>query len=200
MKITLIAVAISLSILPNKTPDMKPIKKGQTQPVFETSDVYDKKISSSTLKGRKTVLSFQRNVGCPVCNLHFHQMLKKTDEFKKNGIDIIFVYQSNKQNLKSYLDGGTYPFAFIADPENKLYNLFSVKPSFFKLIKGTFHGSISKMKEGKKLFTKKVPMEGDLAMAGAEFLIDPEGRILLARYRNYVGDHLSEEEIINTFN
>jgi hypothetical protein len=51
------------------------------------------------------------------------------------------------------------------------------------------------MKTGKKLFKKKMKQDGNANRMGADFLIDENGKIAVAYYGKYVGDHLSISQI-----
>lgn len=173
--------------------------KAQLTPSFSTKDVYGNEVSDSLLKGKRTYLSFQRNAGCPICNLYVHGLLQQKQELAQKGIDVILVYESSTENLRKYLDGESFPFAFVSDPKNKLYNTFGVEKSMGKIMKGMFHGAMSKIAKGKKLFHNKIAMDGDNATIEAGFLIGPDKKIVKAYYGKYVGDQLSVQEIVEAF-
>jgi peroxiredoxin len=192
---------LSLAFLfPTQTHTPMNIKDGQAVPTFQTKDVYGKEVSSTQLKGQKTLLSFQRNVGCPICNLQIHTLLQKADSLKKHQIQVILVYQSGAKNMLDYVGQESYPFTFLPDSTQSLYRLFSVEKSLGKLMKANFHGAMGKMLSGNKLFKKKVKMDGDMTMVGADFLISEEGIVKKAHYGRYVGDHYTAEQVIEQFN
>jgi thioredoxin-dependent peroxiredoxin len=96
----------------------------QQAPAFSTHDVYGNIIDLQNLKGRKIYLAFERNAGCPVCNLRVHELLKQSTYFQDNDVTMVMVYESPAEKMKEYLDGSHHPFHFVADPQNKLYNLY----------------------------------------------------------------------------
>ncbi|MBY0425007.1 MAG: AhpC/TSA family protein, partial [Cytophagales bacterium] len=171
------------------------ITNGQSVPSFTVKDIKGREISNSSITGKKTLLSFQRNVGCPVCNFHVHEMLEKSDSLSKYGIDVVLVYQSSPELMKNYLGDQRYPFSFVPDQENTLYRLFSVERSMGKVMGGMFHGAMGKMMKGNKLFLKKLPQDGNMDMIGADFLIDEKGKIIVAHYGAFLGDHLPVNEV-----
>lgn len=145
---TPLAVIVSFIIHLNPPKPMK-IMAGQPVPSFVTKDVYGKEISSKSLLGRKTLVAFMRNAGCPVCNFQVHELLQQSDSLQKKGIDVVLIYQSSPETLITYLEQDKYPFTFIPDPGNDLYQLFSVKRSMGKVFKGMFNEAIGKMTKGK---------------------------------------------------
>jgi hypothetical protein len=62
-------------------------------------------------------------------------------------------------------------------------------------MKGMFHGAMGKMKEGKKLFKKKIKQDGTANRISADFLIDENGNVASAYYGKYIGDHLPIDSI-----
>jgi peroxiredoxin Q/BCP len=171
------------------------LKINQHAPDFAITDVFGTSIQLKQLRGQNIYLAFERNVGCPVCNLHFHNLVKKASYFKMNNVKIILVYESTKAKMLEYLNGETYPFHFVADPENKLYNMYGVERSYLKMLKGIFNGLMRKALAGKKLFKKPITQDGHTDTIPSEFLIDEQGIIKTARYGRFVGDHMEIDGI-----
>lgn len=165
----------------------------QSAPLFSTHDIYGTTINLQQFKGQKVYLAFERNAGCPVCNLRMNELLKQADVFASAGVKMIFVYESPVDTMKEYLGDNTYPFHFVADPKNTLYNLYGVERSLLKVLQSLFHGLMAKVKEGTKLFRKPMKQDGHMDRIPAEFIIDETGKIKLAHYGRFVGDHLSLE-------
>src|SRR6478752_7166131 len=99
-----------------------PLKINQNAPDININDVFNNKISLYNFKGKKVYLAFMRFAGCPVCNLRVHHLLKHADAFKAKNIEVVLVYESSIANMRMYLEDSSYPFTFVADPENRLYN------------------------------------------------------------------------------
>jgi len=172
------------------------IEEGQASPLQKAEDVYGKEVS---LQGSKVVLSFQRNAGCPICNVQVHELLKYAETFHQQGILIVLVYQSSVDNLREYISQEPMPFHFISDPANKLYKPFGIEKSFRKFLKGLFSGALSKVVKGNSLFKKKIKVDGDVSLIGSDFIIR-DGIITKARYGKFVGDHLTPQEIFAHLN
>lgn len=170
------------------------LQKGQPTPVFSINDVNN---SPVTLQGKKSLIIFFRSVGCPMCNLHVHDLVKKQKQIQEADLQIVLIYESSKENLLNYVKDQNLEFTFVADPLNMLYDLFAIEKSFLKVLKGMFSGGMEKMKEGNKLFKKKLPQDGSQATIGADFLIGEDGKVIKAHYGRYVGDHLPVSDVLS---
>jgi thioredoxin-dependent peroxiredoxin len=177
-----------------KTETMK-IQIQQSAPDFTIKDVNGKSINLADYKGNKVMLTFYRNVGCPVCNARFHELQEQSDYFKSKGLVLISVYESKPENMKKYLEGENPYAIMVPNPELNLYQLYNIEKSSVKLMKGMFHGAMGKMKLGKKLFREKIKQDGNNNRISADFLIDEEGKVATAYYGKFIGDHLSIDEI-----
>jgi thioredoxin-dependent peroxiredoxin len=167
----------------------------QQAPIFRATDVNGSLIDLTSLRGRQIYLSFERNAGCPVCNLRTHELLKRVQYFLDRDIEVIMVYESSVEKMREYLANEVYPFHFVADPKNELYNKYGVERSIGKVMRSMLHGIIGKAMNGKKLFKKPMKQDGHLDRIPAEFLIDQEGKIRLAHYGRYIGDHLPFDDV-----
>ena len=173
------------------------LEKNQTAPEFTVRDVMGNTVSLKNFHGKKVYLVFMRFAGCPVCNLHVHSLLKQAENFKNKNISVVLVYESSPEIMREYLEGENYPFTFIADPQDQLYNLYSVESSMLKIMAGMFHGLMKKFFAGNKLFKKKIVMDGKQNRLPAEFLIDEQGRLSMVHYSNFLGDNLPGERLLN---
>ncbi|WP_018344616.1 peroxiredoxin-like family protein [Cytophaga aurantiaca] len=169
----------------------------QTAPDFNITDVFNKNISLHSYKGKKVYLLFMRFAGCPVCNLRVHSLLKQANAFKEKNIEVVLVYESSIENMRTYLDDTAYPYTFVADPQNILYDRYGVEKSWWKFLSSMFKGLIAKALAGEKLFKNKPKADGKVNRMEAEFLIDEGGKIILAHYASFLGDNIPIEKILN---
>lgn len=176
-----------------------PLTISQYAPLFTTHDVYGQPVDLHHSAGRKIYLAFERNAGCPVCNFRTHELLKQADFFKANNINVLMIYESSIEAMREYLGENNYPFQFIADPQNKLYELYGVERSFIKIMRGLFNGLLDKVAKGNKLFSKPMKQDGHLDRIPAEFIIDQDGSLKLAHYGKFIGDHVPIEVLIKSF-
>jgi thioredoxin-dependent peroxiredoxin len=167
----------------------------QQAPDFTTTDVVGNPLQLKKLKGQKVYLAFERNAGCPVCNLRTHELLKQADSFSKKNIKVLMVYESTPEKMKEYLGDENYPFHFIADPDNTLYKKYYVEQSVSKFTKSLFNGLMTKAMQGKKLFKKSISQDGHTTTIPSEFIIDENGNLSKVHYGRFVGDHLPIQEL-----
>lgn len=190
----IVTISVTTLYAQPKNKSMK-IVASQTAPAFTVKDVEGKTVNLSDFKGKKVYLTFYRNVGCPICNLRYHELQQQSEYFKSKGLVILSVYESSVANMKQYLEGESQYATMIPNPDMSLYQLYDVEISMGKVMKGMFHGAMSKMNKGKKLFKKKMKQDGHMNRITADFLIDENGKITTSYYGKFVGDHLPVESI-----
>ncbi len=173
------------------------LKEDQAAYLFSVKDVNGDSLRLSDFRGKKILLTFNRNVGCPVCNLRFHELQEESEYFKEKELVILSVYESSAENMKIYLINEKPYAKMIPNPDQNLYVLYNVERSNVKFIKSIFFDVIKKRKQGEKLFKSKINSDGNTNRISADFMIDEKGNIIRAYYGKYVGDHLSIEEINN---
>ncbi|MBX2905342.1 MAG: redoxin domain-containing protein [Taibaiella sp.] len=184
-------------LISNKTTmaQHKKIAAQQHAPLFTTTDVNGKTVELKQFRGRKVLLTFHRNVGCPICNLRFHELEKMAGSTPD--LVLLAVYESSADNMRKYLDGSEVHTVMIPDTAQALYQLYGVERSKGKIMKGMLHGGMGKIKAGKKLFTQNIKQDGNMDRIGADFVIDEHGKVLIAHYDSYVGGHLPVHEILS---
>ena len=172
------------------------IKEKQAAPDFTVQDVHGATINLAAYKGKKILLTFHRNTGCPVCNLRFHEIEQQTAYFKSKNLVVIAIYESSRENLKKYLENENPYAVMIPNPEQNLYKLYDIDHSLGKIFKGIlFRGTLKKVNEGKKLYKSKMKQDGNANTIGADFLIDENGLVKRAYYGKFLGDNLPLEDI-----
>ena len=62
-------------------------------------------------------LQFRRFAGCPICNLHLREIVRRHEEIAAAGIREVVIFHSPATELVDY----DLPFAVIADPGKHLY-------------------------------------------------------------------------------
>ena len=180
---------------PKKVKNMK-VKANQMAPEIQAKDVNGKEVNLADLKGKKILLTFFRNVGCPVCNFRVHELMQQYDSLKAKGLVFIAIYESSRQQMLQYIENENIPFTMIPDPEHKLYNLYNVERSTGKMLGSFFKGEvIKKVMKGQKQFNKKLKQDGHKNQMEADFLINEKGEVVVAHYGTFIGDHIPLEKI-----
>lgn len=175
------------------------LTNNQIAPTFSIQDALGNSINLGELKGKKVLLSFYRFAGCPICNFRFHEIETNMPFFESNNIVVIGVYESSPVAMKTFIEGENFKTTLIPNPTLSLYNQYGLELSTGKVIKGIFNGALKKAKAGKKLFKQSIKQDGNTNRIGGDFLIDEQGKIILAHYGNFVGDDLPIETINQAF-
>lgn len=170
------------------------LKVGDKAPFFEALDVNGEMQTLACGDQRPILLSFHRHAGCPPCNLRVREHILAKNELDRYGVRMFGVFESPAESIRRDLAHGEVPFPILPDSDRRLYKLYSVAPSlagFLRsfLIKPLYsmkaifkHGYIPKFAEA-------------TTMMPAEFLIAPDGRIILSRYAKDFGDYLSLTDV-----
>ncbi|UMB68525.1 peroxiredoxin-like family protein [Mycobacterium paraterrae] len=142
-------------------------------------------------------LQLRRFAGCPICNLHMHEVAARHDEISKAGIAEIVVFHSSADRLRRYVT--ELPFAMVADPERTLYREFGVENS----LRGVFNRNVVRaagrgMRQAhsaRALVGSLAPTENHLSMP-ADFLIAPDGTVVAHKYGEHADDQWSVDELL----
>jgi peroxiredoxin Q/BCP len=174
------------------------LKKGQNAPSFVAIDIWGNTINLAQIEKRKILLSFFRYAECAVCQLRISEIMREKNKFKEQNIEVIVIFQSPAESLKlNIVDKIHFDFTVIADPERILYELYSVKPSWAKMLKTMNLNGIKRVFESIKAgFKPGGKVEGQFHQIPADFIIDHNKIILVAKYGNNVVDHIPLKEIL----
>ncbi|MFD0716086.1 redoxin domain-containing protein [Paenibacillus sp. GCM10027626] len=176
------------------------LQPGMIAPTFTASDIHDTPVTLEGYRGRKVLLSFFRFSACAVCNLRVHQFIGRYAQWKREGMDIIAVFESPIANMKIYVGAQDAPFPLVADPMAALYDLYGIETSEEK-VQATLADARTKefiieaAAAGFKLTPEK---DSNFHRIPAEFLIDENGILQVVHYSQLLTDHL-ELTMINRF-
>lgn len=174
------------------------LTKGEKAPAFVTKDIWGNIIDLNRIENEKLLLCFFRYAECAVCQLRVSEIMREKSRFQGKGIDVIAVFQSPPESLKSAIAEKTkFDFTIIADPDRILYDLYSVKPSWIKMLKTmNLNGIKTVLKSIKAGFKPGGKVEGQFHQIPADFVIDRNKTILIAKYGGNVVDHIPLDELL----
>jgi thioredoxin-dependent peroxiredoxin len=163
---------------------------------IDCEDIYGDQIKLSDYKGKKVILCFFRNAGCPFCHFRIYELTNKYKEFKGENVEIIAVFSSNKEEVRQHVAKYPRPFRIVADPDLTLYNKYGVEHSgkafalaaifkLHKVIKAFFMGAHLDRKN-------KNPI-----LVPADFLINSDGYIDQVWYGRDTSDHIPMEQVMD---
>ena len=128
------------------------LKKGDKAPDFSALDQDGKKVSLSDYRGKKLVLYFYSEAGSPTCTIESCNL--RDNLLKKNGFEVVGVSPDDERAQKKFETKYKLPFTLIADPENKVTELYGVR-------------------DMKKLFGREY-----MGILRTTFIVDEKGSIL----------------------
>lgn len=142
-------------------------------------------------------LQFRRFAGCPICNLHMHEVASRHNEIINAGVAEVVVFHSSAGRLRRYV--ADLPFAVVADPKRRLYDEFGVHNS----IRGVLNRDVARavgrgMRQAqsvRSLAGSLGPTENHLSMP-ADFLIAPDGAVVARKYGGHADDQWSVDELL----
>lgn len=142
-------------------------------------------------------LQFRRFAGCPICNLHMHEVASRHNEIANAGVIEVVVFHSSADRLRRYV--AELPFAVVADPERKLYDEFGVHNS----IRGMLNKNVARAvgrgmrqtRSARALVGSLAPTENHLGMP-ADFLIASDGAVVARKYGQHADDQWSVDELL----
>lgn len=172
------------------------LTEGQVALDFTVKDINGNEIRLSKYKGKKIILGFFRNVGCPFCNRRIHEIMSHNIRLKKSGVELLIFFESKQNKItQSTFHKGIEPWPIISDPEKTIYNLYGVEESFFKAVKTMFKSNVLKAKKDTKALNLPEDKEASAKLIPADFFIDENFKIIKANYGNHIDDHVSMEEL-----
>jgi peroxiredoxin len=138
-----------------------------------------------------THLYFSRWAGCPICNMHIASYRRRADELRAANISVVMIFHSPAQDIIDLR--GDLPFPLVADPDRTLYRAFGVgKSPLFLTHPQAWKAFRREAAQG----NKAERVHGGVMGLPADFLIEPNGRLLAAHYGRHADDSLSVDDLL----
>jgi peroxiredoxin len=139
-------------------------------------------------------LQLLRFAGCPICHLHVHQLARRHDEIRANGIREVAVFHSEPALLREYQND--LPFDVIGDPDKRLYRELGVETSIWSVLHPrTVATGVVGLIKGASFKAGVTAPESRLSLP-ADFLIGVDGTVLAVKYGRRADDHWSVDELL----
>ena len=173
------------------------LQPGDAAPELRTNDYLGNPVRLHEFKGRWVLLSFYRYASCPFCNLRVHKLSQQAKELQQLNLSLIGVFQSPPDAIAKHAGARDPVFPLIADPSQALYAQFGLETSWVGVLTGMIFKMPTMMAA---MFKGFLPgsIEGEFTQMPADFLINPDGIIVIAKYGTDLGDHLPLELIYKT--
>ena len=144
-------------------------------------------------------LQFRRFAGCPICNLHLREIVRRHAEIEAAGVREVVVFHSPEAELAEY----DLPFAVIPDPAKHLYAEFGVQASprallhprvYLPLARSVLRSTVAVVR-GREKGPAAHQAGGRLGLP-ADFLIAPNGRTIARKYGRHAYDQWTVDEVL----
>ena len=167
------------------------LKPGDPAISFFAETVEGNTISLEQFAGRPLLLMFYRYASCPMCNLRLRDFAQHYPRLHQRGLEVVAFFHSPARNIRANAGKGYYPFHLVSDPHFNIYRSYGIETSWLRffmsmLLPSFYVDWIRSMRYG---FWGGVDWQ--MGIMPADFLISPEGIILIAHYGREMGDHLS---------
>jgi peroxiredoxin len=168
---------------------------------FHTASGLDLSASEVIKKTKKTVFWVLRYVGCTTCRYDIHVIKERYREFVEAGAQVLVVLQSLPENVKADLTGDEAPYEIICDPDQTIYQRFSIEPTLDKESRmpkdpadvAKLQAKVEKIKASGFVHGK---YEGNENQLPAMFIVEPDGLIAYAHYAKNSIDMPNVDEVL----
>jgi peroxiredoxin len=173
------------------------LQKGDDALDFTVLDMYGKETQLSSFKGRKIVLSFYRNAGCPFCNRRVHQLISRKSRLLTSDTQLIFLFESsNKKLQESAFLQEVSPYPLIGNSDRSIFAQYHVEKSLLGVLKTPFMSSFFKALRDTRPLNLPADKEASSSQMPADFFIDENFTIVRAHYGAHMDDHVSLEDLM----
>jgi thioredoxin-dependent peroxiredoxin len=165
-------------------------------PDFKLKDIFGRMIDLQLYRGKRVFIGFFRHAGCPFCNIRVHALLKKHEEFKALGLEMIFFFESPENLLlKSIFHKEVSPIPLISDPKKTIYTQYGIETSGYKSAVSHLTSFVQTAFKARKLGVPIHAMAADesISTIPAEFLLDQNLQIKKVHYAENLNDRLGME-------
>lgn len=155
---------------------MSSVNIGQVIPEFTAESTHGE-FSSSQIQGKPTIIYFYPRDNTPGCTTEAQDFRDQYAKFKELGCEIYGISRDTMKSHEKFSDKQELPFALIADPEEKICNLFDVmkqKNMYGKQVRGIerstflFDANAQLIQEWRKV---KVPEHVNVVLQAVQELV-----------------------------
>ena len=167
---------------------------GQKIPQISLPAVDGSQFDTTSLLGKKYLLTFFRFATCPFCNMRMAELVQIKKELGDN-FEIVAIFQSEMEHLKKHSNKHFAKFPILADPKKQYYEMFDVNNS----LSGMFKGMIMRMPTAiTGMFRGYIPLEISrrLLIMPLSLLVDEQGIIQSVYQGKDEGDHLPLDRVV----
>lgn len=178
---------------------MSRLTVGQKFPDFEVETLYGGKQHISAMLGSdRTIFWCLRYIGCTVCRYDVHLLSQRYSEIQAKGAKVYFMMQSDKDVLAAELKDQSLPFDIICDPSMEIYQALDIQPaeSMEALLGNGLEKLQAKGAAAAEAGFSHGKYEGNEQQLPALFIVDVQGKILIAHYAKDIMDMPTIDDLL----
>lgn len=174
--------------------DRRKLQVGALAPPIEGEGLDGRPVTLSALRGKWVLVSFHRYAACPVCNVTIRDYVRRHQDVRSAGLEVLAVFHSPRQRLLEYLPSTPRDITIIADPGMVLYERYGAGARVRSLLDPrTLFMGVQSVGVGS---FNPLQADGPAHSVPSEFVIDPAGRVRHLRHGAYPGDVMSVDEVL----
>jgi peroxiredoxin len=135
-----------------------------------------------------TIVTFMRHFGCSFCREHLTALADADDRVAAAGGRTVAIFQYDAEATRSFCDGRSIPFDCLGDPQREAYGRIGLGRGSLRELMGW-----SVIKRGRAAYRagggQGSAEGGSIALMPGSFVLDREGRIVLAHYNRNAADN-----------
>lgn len=173
------------------------LRPGQSAPSFAVRDISGRAVSLADYRGSNVLVSFNRAAVCPLCNVRTYHLIRRYPLYQQMGLNMISFFESSPERAHFYLDRLQAPYPIVADLSHEVYDAYGLGASMLGglwalLTRRSVYREADRLRlgSGSNLVENLTKADGTLSRLPGDFLIGPDGRVLLAHYGRDAGDFL----------
>jgi peroxiredoxin len=169
---------------------------GDLAPDFVLPGLNDSVVRLSAYRGKKVLIRFNRQAGCPICNPRNREFIRLYPKFQQANVELLGIFGSSEDVLPLGIGKQTPPYPVLADPQDLIYAKYGVERSLWGMLSPQNWKNMNGIIEGTKMESFRTASEGEATRMPAEFLINEQGIIEQAHYHAFATDFLPLETLL----
>ncbi|MEY4530131.1 MAG: hypothetical protein RLZZ156_852 [Deinococcota bacterium] len=170
---------------------------GDLAPDFELPGLGGTKVRLSDYRGKRVLLRFNRQAGCPICNPRNREFIRMYDTFRNANVELIGIFGSPEDVLPLGIGKQKPPYPVLADPQDIIYAKYGVERSLWGMLSPQNWKNMGGIIEGTKMDTFRTAAEGEATRMPAEFFINERGHIEQVHYHAFATDFLPLDTLLS---
>lgn len=167
------------------------LRADEPAPDFSVADHLGRPVNLTSLReSGRVVLVFLRYVGCPVCQMRFHELQASRAQYESRGARLVVVIQSDAAALRAHHAKRPFDLTVLPDPGKELFSLYGVERATW----GEYAAPAALGRAAKATLAGywHGRFDGDERQKPADFVIDRDGRLLFVNYGRHIADNATD--------